>query len=78
MTKLQNLLGALVNMDIFQMILKFSLFTVDFLCNFCYNIVSTFLSTQTCRIFADVCRSACTHFWACTILISIKLSLNVQ
>ena len=30
MTKLQNLLVALVNMDIFQMSLKLSLFTVDF------------------------------------------------
>ena len=30
MTKLQNMLVALVNMDIFQMTLKLSLFTVDF------------------------------------------------
>ena len=30
MTKLQNLFVALVNMDIFQMTLKLSLFTVDF------------------------------------------------
>ena len=29
MTKLQNLLVALVNIDIFQMTLKFNLFTVD-------------------------------------------------
>ena len=29
MTKLQNLFVALVNIDIFQMTLKFSLFTVD-------------------------------------------------
>ena len=29
MTKLQKLFVALVNMDIFQMTLKFSLFTVD-------------------------------------------------
>ena len=29
MTKLQNLFVTLVNMDIFQMTLKFSLFTVD-------------------------------------------------
>ena len=30
MTKFQNLFVALVNMDIFQMTLKLSLFTVDF------------------------------------------------
>ena len=30
MTKLQNVLVALVNMDIFQMTLKLSLLTVDF------------------------------------------------
>ena len=30
MTKLQNVFVALVNMDIFQMTLKLSLFTVDF------------------------------------------------
>ena len=30
MTKLQNVLVTLVNMDIFQMTLKLSLFTVDF------------------------------------------------
>ena len=30
MTKLQNLFVALVNMDIFQMTLTLSLFTVDF------------------------------------------------
>ena len=30
MTKLQNVFGALVNMDIFQMTLKLSLFTVNF------------------------------------------------
>ena len=30
MTKLQNVFVALVNMDIFQMTLKFSLFAVDF------------------------------------------------
>ena len=42
MTKLQNLFVALVNKDIFQ-------------CNLCWNIVSTFLCMQTCRMFADVC-----------------------
>ena len=30
MTKLQNIFVALVNMDIFQMTLKLSVFTVDF------------------------------------------------
>ena len=30
MTKLQNVFVALVNMDIFQMTLKLSLFTLDF------------------------------------------------
>ena len=30
MTKLQNVFVALVNIDIFEMILKLSLFTVDF------------------------------------------------
>ena len=30
MTKLQNVFVTLVNMDIFQMTLKLSLFTVDF------------------------------------------------
>ena len=30
MTKLQNVFVALVNMDIFQMTLKLSLFSVDF------------------------------------------------
>ena len=30
MTKLQNVFVALVNMDIFQMTVKLSLFTVDF------------------------------------------------
>ena len=30
MTKLQNVFVALVNMDIFHMTLKFSLFTMDF------------------------------------------------
>ena len=30
MTKLQNVFVALVNMDIFQMTLKLSIFTVDF------------------------------------------------
>ena len=34
MAKLQNLFVALVNMDIFQMTLKFSLFTVDYQVNF--------------------------------------------
>ena len=43
MNKLPNLFGALVIMDIFQMTLKFSLFTVDFLCNFCFGIVNKFL-----------------------------------
>ena len=71
MTKLQNLFVALVNMDTFQMTLKLSLFTVDFKSNLCYNIVSTFLCVQTCRMFADVCS-------VCTIWISIKLSLNFQ
>ena len=30
MTKLQNVFAALVNMDIFQITLKLSVFTVDF------------------------------------------------
>ena len=51
MTKHQNLFVALVNMDTFQMTLKLSLFTVDFSSNLCYNIVSTFLCMQTCRMF---------------------------
>ena len=55
MTKLQNLFVALVNMDIFQLTLELSLFTEDFWRNLCYNIVSTFLCMQTCRMFADVC-----------------------
>ena len=71
MTKLQNLFVALINKDTFQMTLKLSLFTVDFYSNLCYNIVSTFLCMQTCRMFADVCS-------VCTIWISIKLSLNFQ
>ena len=71
MTKLQNLFVALVNMYIFQMTLKFSLFTVDYWCNFCYNITNTFLCMQTCRMFADVCS-------VCTIWISITLSLNLH
>ena len=78
MTKLQNLFGALVIMDIFQMKFKFSLFTVDVLCNFCYNIVSKVLCMQTCRMSTDVCRSVCTHFLTCTILITIKLFLDFQ
>ena len=45
MTKLQNLFVALVNMDTFQMTLKLS--------NLCYNIVSTFLCMQTCKMFAE-------------------------
>ena len=52
MTKLQNLFATLVNMNIFQMTLKFSLFTLDFWSNLCYNIVSTFLCMQTCRMYA--------------------------
>ena len=59
MTKLQNVFVTLVNMDIFQMTLKLSLFTVDFYSNLYYKIVSTFLCMQTYRIFADVC-SVCT------------------
>ena len=55
MTKLQNVFVALVNMDIFQMTLKLSLFTVDFESNLYYKIVSTFLCMQTCRMFEDVC-----------------------
>ena len=55
MTKLQNLFVALVNMDIFQMTQKLSLFTVDFYSNLYYKIVCTFLCMQTCRMFADVC-----------------------
>ena len=38
MTKLQNLFVALVNMDIFQMTLKLSLFTVDFVLQHCEHI----------------------------------------
>ena len=53
MTKLQNVFVTLVNMDTFQMTLKLSLFTADFESNLCYNIVSTFLCMQTCRMFAD-------------------------
>ena len=71
MTKIQNLFVALVNVDTFQMTPKLSLFTVDFQSNLCYNIVSTFLCMQTCRMFADVCS-------VCTIGISTKLSLNFQ
>ena len=54
MTKLQTLFVALVNifMDIFQMTLKFSLSLLINKCNFCWNIVSTFLCMQTCRMFA--------------------------
>ena len=59
MTKLQNVFVVLVNMNIFQMTLKLSLFTVNFWSNLYYNIVSTFLCLQTCRMFADVC-SVCT------------------
>ena len=40
MTKLQNLFVTLANMDIFQTRLKFSLFTMDFKSNLCYNIVN--------------------------------------
>ena len=50
MTKLQNVFVALVNMYIFQMTLKLSLFTVDF---------RVILCMQTCRMLADVC-SVCT------------------
>ena len=71
MIKLQNVFVALVNMDIFQMTLKLSLFIVDFWSNVYYNIVSTFLCMQTCRMFADVCS-------VCTIWFTIKLSLNFQ
>ena len=60
MTKLQNLFVALVNMDIFQMTLKFCLFTVDFQSNLCSNIVNTFVCMQTCRMFADAC-SVCMY-----------------
>ena len=42
MTKLQNVFVALVNIDIFQMILKLSLFTVEFKSNLYYKIVSIF------------------------------------
>ena len=59
MAKLQRICVALVNMEIIQMTLKLSLFTVDFSGNLCTNIVSTFLCMQTCRMFADVC-SVCT------------------
>ena len=52
MTKLENLFGALVNIEIFQVTLKFCLFTVGFLCNFCYNIVSKFFCMQSV---SDVC-----------------------
>ena len=52
MTKLQNVFVALVNMDIFQMALKLSLFTVDFWSNLYYKIVSTFSCMQTCRMYA--------------------------
>ena len=62
MTKFQNLFVALVNMDIFQVTLKLRLFTVDFYSYLCYKIVSLFWCMQTCRMFADVWRSACTHF----------------
>ena len=54
MTKLENLFVALVDMDIFEMTLKFSLLTVDYKCNFCYNVLGTFLCMWTCRMFADV------------------------
>ena len=37
---------ALVNIDIFQMTVKFSLFTADYKSDCCYNIVSTILSMQ--------------------------------
>ena len=65
MTKFQNLFVALLNMDIFQMTPKLSLFTTDFFSNFCWNIVNRFLCMQ---IYADV--------W--TVSISIKLSLSFR
>ena len=71
MTKLQNLFVALVNMDTFQMTLKLRLFTVKFLSNLCYNIVSTLLCLQTCRMFADVCS-------VYTIKLSLKFSVNLN
>ena len=52
LTMFQNSFVALENMDIFQMTLKFNLFTADYKCNFCWNIVSTFLCMWTCRMFA--------------------------
>ena len=66
MTKLQNLFVALVNMDNFQMTLKFSLLLASVIyvetlwAHFC---------VKTCRMFADVCS-------VCTIWITIKLSLT--
>ena len=52
MTKLQNVFVVLVNVDIFQMTLKLSLFTVEFyVLQHCEHI----LCMQICRMFADVC-----------------------
>ena len=53
MTKLQNLFFALVNMDIFQVTLKFSLFTVENLYNIWLTIV---ISVETLWAYFCVCR----------------------
>ena len=47
MTKLQNLFVTLVNMDIFQMTLKLSLFTTDYI---------SVISVETLRLHFCVCR----------------------
>ena len=76
MTKLQNLFIALVNVDIFQITLNLVYSLLTNKCNFCWNIVSTFLSMQTRRMFADVC-SVCT-IWITFLKFSVNLKLHMD
>ena len=49
MTKLQNVFVAVVNMDIFQMTLKLSVFTVNFVLQYCEHIFVYADMQNVCR-----------------------------
>ena len=75
MTKLQNWFAMLVNMISFRWHYNLIYLLLTNKCNFCCNIVNTFLCMQTCRMLAYVC-SVCA-IWI-TIRTFLKHSVNLN
>ena len=67
MSKLVNLFVSLVNMNVFQMKLKFRLYSLWIFRVIC--VIALWAYFCVCRMFADVCS-------VCTICISMELSLT--